>query len=111
MGLVELVCQSCGTKFFGVEGRDACCHICKIIVLFRIFFGLEDLDVDEIDFKRVREPNWEETDEASLDDWRNYIPQGLREMWLELPFEAKVMAIMFAEKTAREKFEEAYARG
>lgn len=69
---------------------------------------MQDIEIDEIDFKRVREPKFEECSQESkgwkiegVKDWRNFIPEGIKKMWMELPMEARVMAVMFAEKVAR----------
>ena len=104
--LVELSCSQCSTVFYGVLGRDSYCHICKVIVDFRKAFELEDISVEEIDFKRVREPRWEEVHKDAgkpldREDWRNYIPEELKKTWRQLPLEAAVLAIMFAEREAQ----------
>jgi len=98
--LIKLKCKECGTAFFGVEGRDTYCHICKTIITFREAFNLTDISVEEIDFNRIRDPRWMECGK-SKEDWRNYIPEGLRLMWMEIPFEARALAVMFAEREAR----------
>ena len=101
MGLIELSCSQCSTVFYGVLGRDIYCHICKVIIEFRRAFEVEDISVEEIDFNRVRDPRWKEHDFRDAPDWRKYIPEGLKKIWRQLPLEAAVIAIMFAEREAR----------
>lgn len=103
MPLEEMKCIHCRTVFFGVEARDTHCHICKTIIEFREAFDLADIEINEIDFKRVREPKWEECSMVDTDDWRNYIPERIKFKWSQLPFEARVMAVMFAEKVTRKE--------
>ena len=98
MALDEMKCKECGTTFYGLAGRDVFCHICKTIILFRKAFGLEDLTVEEIDFHRIRDPKF--SDYCKV-DWRDFIPEVVRGMWMEIPFEARALAVMFAEKEAR----------
>lgn len=103
MGLEEMKCAHCKTAFYGVKDRDTHCILCKTIIMFREFFGLQDIEINEIDFNRVREPKFEESvaGMSHKKDWRNFIPEGLKKMWLQLSFETRVMAIMFAEVEAR----------
>jgi len=100
--LKELKCAHCNTTFYGVKGRDKFCYVCKTISMFREFFGLQDIEINEIDFKRVREPKFDAV-AVSEKDWRNFIPAGIKRKWLQLSFEARVMAVMFAEKVARKE--------
>jgi len=100
--LIELKCAHCSTVFYGVKDRDTHCHICKTIITLCEAFDLTDIPVEEIDFKRIRDPRWMECGK-SKEDWRNYIPEGLRLMWMEIPFEARALAVMFAEREARKE--------
>ena len=102
MALVEMKCRHCNTVFYGVKGRDKYCYICKIIIGFRKAFGLEDISVKKIEFLMVRDPRWGDCQVIDNKDWRNYIPDGIKPGWSQLSFEARVMAVMFAEKIARE---------
>ena len=64
-------------------------------------FGFKDLSVNEVDFNRVREPKWDEA--SDFFDWRNHVPDGVKKLWPDLPFEARAMAVMFAEKLASDE--------
>lgn len=99
--LEKIKCKHCGTVFYGVKERDTHCHICKTIILFREFFGLQDIEIDDIYFKRVRHSEFSAYCKA---DWRDFVPKGIMKMWSQLPFEAQVMAVMFAEREARRPF-------
>jgi len=106
MGLIRIECKNCKTIYYGndQEGRDdGYCFLCSTTRKFLKMFGLEDIPISEIDFNRVRVPKFEECDFYDDKDWRNFIPQGLKDMWDRLPVESRILAIMFAEKVARKE--------
>jgi len=104
MGLKKIECKNCKTKYWGDdrEGRDdGYCFLCSTTRKFLKFFDLEDLEINEVDFNRVRNPMWMKVNVDNPKDWRNYIPQGLKDMWNRFPVESRILAIMFAEREAR----------
>ena len=107
MGLKRMECKNCKTIYYGVEDitgdADKYCYLCSTTRKFLKIFGLEDIPISEIDFNRVRVPKWEECDDMSNTDWRNFIPEDIKKMWSQLSFEARVMAVMFAEREARKE--------
>lgn len=106
MGLKRMECKNCKTIYYGVEDiagdADEYCYLCSTTRKFLKMFDLEDLSISEVDFNRVRVPQFKELyiDEK---DWRNHIPDGLKDMWERLPVESRMLAIMFAEREARKE--------
>lgn len=103
MGLVRIECENCKTIYYGntdSSKEDGYCYLCSTTRKFLKMFDLTDIPISEVDFNRVRVPQFKELyiDEK---DWRNYIPQGLKDMWYKLPVESRMLAIMFAEREAR----------
>ena len=107
MALEEMKCKHCKTTYYGnPELDDGYCFMCNTTRKLLKIFSLDDLDINDVDFNRIREPEFEEVHKEAgkpLDpkDWRNYIPKGLKAMWQTLPVESRAIAVMFAEREAR----------
>ena len=101
MALEERKCKHCKTTYYGnPDMDDGYCFMCNTTRKLLKIFGLDGLDINEVDFNRIREPQFKELyiDEK---DWRNFIPEGLKAMWQTLPVESRAIAVMFAEREAR----------
>lgn len=46
----------------------------------------------------LENPQWESTN--GRHDWRRYIPEDVQDLWLELPLEAHMVALLMAEAQA-----------
>lgn len=102
MGLEKMICGNCRTTYYGNPQLDkGFCFMCQNIGDLLKIFGLDDLAINTVDFHRVREPEFEEIAPNDPKDWRNYIPEGLKASWQSRPVEARVIAVMFAEREAR----------
>lgn len=53
---------------------------------------------DGLVLARLENPQWESTN--GRHDWRRYIPEDVQDLWLELPLEARMVALLMAEAQA-----------
>jgi len=107
MALKEMKCKHCKTTYYGnPDMDDGYCFMCDTTRKLLKIFGLDGLDINEVDFNRIREPKFKECHSKGwkingVEDWRNFIPKGLKAMWQTLPVESRGIAVMFAEREAR----------
>lgn len=69
-------------------------------ILFKLAVDAFRIDLSEIK-RKVHNPKWNQV--CKVHDWRNYIDDGIKQIWEYLSIDAKLIAMIMAEKQAKEE--------